>query len=190
MPIFSTPEISYKEIAKYNAKKTKLNYSIQIYWSQPITSTYIQFYLSLLFLIIMSILYIWWYLNTNKINLIHTTHLQKTVSSFPFMRLLTAAFLVYYIRINVDAKKTMEIELISIYIEIIMQTLIFVYKTFFWFIVFLISCGWQLYRNWLSTRELRSFIIFYMLIFILICFDQILDILFQEIYIVIKKKLK
>jgi hypothetical protein len=84
----------------------------------------------------------------------------------------------------------METELISVYLEIIMQTLVFVYKTFFWFIVFLIASGWQLYRNWLSARELRGFVFFYMVIFLMICLDQLLDIIFdREVFFMVKEHL-
>ena len=155
-------------------------------WYQSSVTTDINlFIVSVSLGVIMSLFYCWWYVNTYSINAIHTTYLQTTVSSFPMMRLVTACLLVYYIHINRTSNESTEYGLMSIYLEILMQTLIFVYKAFFWFIICLIASGWQLYRTWLSSRELRRFVFFYMLIFLLICLDQILDILFvNEIYMV------
>jgi hypothetical protein len=186
-PLFSLGNIGFTQLAQYDVNFERANYSLEIFWFkfEAITTTDSLLYVAIFISLVITIFYCWWYYITYRLYVNHTTHLQKTVSSFPLMRIITAYLLVYYIYVNRNTMKPMEYELISVYLEIIMQTLVFVYKTFFWFIVFLIASGWQIYRNWLSPRELRSFVFFYMMIFLLICFDQILDIVFEkEFYIV------
>jgi hypothetical protein len=186
-PLFSLGTLSFNQLARFDINIEIANYSLEIFWFkfEAITTSDTLLYVATLISLFITIFYCWWYYITYRLYVNHTTHLQKTVSSFPLMRIITAYLLVYYIYVNRNSMKPMEYELISVYLEIIMQTLVFVYKTFFWFIVFLIASGWQIYRNWLSPRELRSFVFFYMMIFLLICFDQILDIVFEkEFYIV------
>lgn len=170
----------------YNIIKIREDYFVQIvFFNQSKLKNSYLFYISICFGLIMSLLSGWWFLNTYRYNFAHTTQLQKSVSFFPLMRMVLACLLVYYFEIKQKQPESNENELVPLYIEIIMLTLVFVYKTFFWFITFLIASGWQLYQNILSSRDLRQFSFFYMLIFLLTCIDQILDMLFkQKFYIV------
>ena len=191
-PLFSLGSLSFTQLARFDVHCERANFSLEIFWFnfEAITTSDSLLYVALFISLVITIFYCWWYYITYRLYVNHTTHLQKTVSSFPLMRIITAYLLVYYIYVNRNSVKPMEYELISVYLEIIMQTLVFVYKTFFWFIVFLIASGWQIYRNWLSPRELRSFVFFYMMIFLLICFDQILDIIFEKEFFIVFELIK
>lgn len=62
-----------------------------------------------------------------------------------------------------------------IYIETIITTLSSIFKTVFWFMIILISFGWQMYKYFLSREEMKKFIGIYICIYLSVAFDQIID---------------
>lgn len=67
--------------------------------------------------------------------------------------------------------------LVKIYLDTIITTLTSILKTILWFIIVMISTGWQIYKNILTREEMRRFIALYVFIYLAVCFDQIIDIM-------------
>jgi len=65
--------------------------------------------------------------------------------------------------------------MISQYILIVYLTLQSVYRTFFWFILLLLAYGWILYRESISSENVRRFVLYYIFIYLAIFFDPFLD---------------
>lgn len=64
--------------------------------------------------------------------------------------------------------------------ETIIVTFNAVITTVFWFIIFIISYGWQINRELFTRNELKNLIVVFLVIYILICFDQIFDMILPQ----------
>jgi hypothetical protein len=116
-----------------------------------------------------------WHYNTYKLHRSQSTTLQKALSSLIYIKLILCVLIAYYIRVAED--DTGANSLIKVYLDTIITTLSSIFKTIFWFLAIMISCGWQIYRHILTRSEMRRFIGIYIFIYLSVCFDQILDLM-------------
>jgi len=65
----------------------------------------------------------------------YTSILQKTITILPYLKFILSLLALYYVKIFLTEEKS----LMRIYLLTIIQTLDSVFKTFFWFILFIIS---------------------------------------------------
>ena len=63
----------------------------------------------------------------------------------------------------------------SIYIDTALITLSAIFKTILWFIILLIACGWKISVQTLSREDLKFLMKMFLLIYIVMCLDQIID---------------
>lgn len=80
----------------------------------------------------------------------------------------------YYISIAYDNSKGFR-ELIKVYLDNIIAVLNSIFKTILWFIICLVGNGWQITKTNLSRDEMRKFIGLYISIYLIICVDQVVD---------------
>jgi hypothetical protein len=111
----------------------------------------------------------------------HTTTLQKALMALTDLRFILALFTIYYFQAT-KTKYSLEDkddQLINMYIETIIVTLNSVFSTLLWFVMFLVSYGWHIHRNIFTRQELRKLVGIFILLYIIVCFDQILDLVFK-----------
>ena len=134
-------------------------------------------YVSLFNLILGLLIASFWHLNTFYKNYLNTQAIQKILSVLPYLKCLLGVLILYYVYIAKDDYTQNTESLIKVYLETIITTLESIFKTVFWFLFIMISCGWQIYRQNLNRNELRRFIGIYIFIYLSVCFDQILDLI-------------
>ncbi len=66
-------------------------------------------------------------------------------------------------------------ELDSIYIDTSLITLNAIYRSLLWFLILLVCCGWKISRQNLGREEIKFLLKMFLLIYIAVCLDQILD---------------
>ena len=63
----------------------------------------------------------------------------------------------------------------SVYIDTALITLNAIYRALLWFLILLMCCGWKISMQNLGREELKFLIKMFLLIYIAVCLDQILD---------------
>jgi hypothetical protein len=65
----------------------------------------------------------------------------------------------------------------KVYLDTVITTLLSIFKTIMWFVIIILSWGWQIYKTTLSRDEMRKFIALYVFVYMTVCFDQVLDLM-------------
>jgi hypothetical protein len=126
------------------------------------------------------IVLIWWNIYglivlRNKITL-----LQRILVLLPYFKFTMSCLIIYYIQtiseknLNNTAKRY-EDPMDKIYYDTLISTVAAIYKTLYWFSLILIANGWHIFTNSLQNLKLSNYVCIYMTIYLVICFDQILD---------------
>jgi hypothetical protein len=141
----------------------------------------VTFYLSILLTILMLTSTLIWHILSWRLDSSHSISVQKGFTVLIYLRLMLCLLTIYFVYLSI---KTFNVDnfadgLTKIYVETIIVTLNAVLQTLVWFNIIIIAFGWQIHR-WMFTRnELRNLVIVFILLYLLICFDQIIDVLFK-----------
>ena len=141
----------------------------------------ITFYLSILLAILMLTSTLIWHILSWCTDSSHSTPIQKGFTVLIYLRLMLCFLTIYFVYLNM---KTFNVDnfadgLTKIYVETIIVTLNAVLQTLVWFNIIIVAFGWQIHRGMFTRNELRNFVIVFILLYLLICFDQIFDMLIQ-----------
>jgi hypothetical protein len=136
-------------------------------------------YLSLTNVVLIGLASIIWHFNTFQLHRSNLASLQKILSVLPYLKFFISLFILWYVTASKEDNKEDD-SLIKVYLETIITTIESIFKTIFWFLFILISCGWQIYRYNLNRSEMRKFIGVYIFIYLSVCFDQILDLILYK----------
>ena len=130
--------------------------------------------ISILSLIITIALFIYWKLLMKSTRHVYVLSIHKILFSIPFfMFLLSICLLTKAIDIrgkdpNIDDES-------SVYIDTALITLDAIYRTLLWFSILLICCGWKISIQSLSREDLKFLMKMFLIIYIAMCLDQIID---------------
>lgn len=105
------------------------------------------------------------------------SHLQKILSSLPYIKLFLSPMIIYYIKYANKSDTDASALLVTVYLDTIISALWAIYKTLFWFLAILVSSGWQIHKTELTRIETRQFVAIYIIIYFFLCFDKIIDIM-------------
>ena len=118
----------------------------------------------------------------SNLDSVNSTPNQKGFTVLIYLRLILSLLTVYFVYLSM---KSFSPENFSdnfntkIYVETIILTLNAVLQTLVWFNILILAFGWQIHRGIFSRNELRKLVIVFILLYVLICFDQIFDMLIQ-----------
>jgi hypothetical protein len=124
---------------------------------------------------------VWNFLSSNH-SYRDSTPNQKGFTVLIYLRLILSLLTVYFVYLST---KTFSPENFAdnfntkIYVETIILTLNAVLQTLVWFNILIMAFGWQIHRGIFSRNELRSLVVIFILLYVLICFDQIFDMLIE-----------
>jgi hypothetical protein len=117
----------------------------------------------------------------------HLNFLNKLFSGIFFMKYVIVILSYLYFKENslyniIDDENY---EMFSIvYLETSLTILNSVYRTIFFFTILIIAHGWNLYIFQFSSNHIKKFVIIYLVIYIVICLDQVVD-LFSYRWIIV-----
>jgi hypothetical protein len=124
---------------------------------------------------------VWNFLSSNH-SYRDSTPNQKGFTVLIYLRLILSLLTIYFVYLST---KTFSPENFAdnfnnkIYVETIILTLNAVLQTLVWFNILIMAFGWQIHRGIFSRNELRSLVVIFILLYVLICFDQIFDMLIE-----------
>jgi len=124
--------------------------------------------------VLLSFFAYFWYRYVYEIYPSQASQIQRSISFLPYLRMIISILFTYNIYLNIidDQQSTVAM---SMYIEVVMQTLQSIYKTFFLFLLLLISFGWVIFKETITKSELMGFVFFYLAVYVLIFFDPFFD---------------
>ena len=140
-------------------------------------SNYPEIYLliiSILCLLTSIAMFIYWKILTKRTRHIYVLSFHKFLYSIPFfIGLLSLSLLIKAIDIKgQDPYREYEN---SVYIDTALITLDAIYRTLLWFLILLMCCGWKISIQNLSRDDLKFLMKMFLVIYIAMCLDQIID---------------
>jgi hypothetical protein len=97
----------------------------------------------------------------------------------PYIKSILAIMIIFSVGIE-ENSSTSNSSMVKIYLDTIITTLNSIFKTILWFMIIMIASGWQIFKIVLTREEMKRYIAIYILIYIAICFDQIIDLISYE----------
>ena len=134
---------------------------------------YLLFISILCFLVSIAIFTIWKILLKN-VRHIYILSIHKILYSIPFfMFLLSLSLLIK--SIDIKGQSPYQDDESSIYIDTALITLDAIYRTLLWFLILLMCIGWKISIQTLSREDLKFLMKMFLIIYIAMCLDQIID---------------
>jgi hypothetical protein len=139
----------------------------------------LSFSLSVVLTGIMLILAITWHILSARIGSPDSSPNLKGFTVLIYIRLILSLLTIYFVYLSMKTfnPDNFADNLTKIYVETIILTLNAVLQTLVWFNILIMSLGWQIHRGIFSRNELRSLVVAFISLYVLICFDQIFDML-------------
>ena len=130
--------------------------------------------ISILCLLISIFIFVFWKIIMKRTRHIYVLLYHKMLYSIPiFMFLLSISLLIKSIDIK-GQSPYQEVES-SVYIDTALITLDALYRTLLWFLILLMCCGWKISIQTLSREDLKFLMKMFLIIYIAMCLDQIID---------------
>ena len=130
--------------------------------------------IAILCLLISIALFVYWKIIMKSTRHIYVLSIHKFLLSLPFfIFLLSISLLIKAIDVKGQDPYT-EYES-SVYIDTALITLDAIYRTILWFLVLLMCCGWKISMQSLSREDLKFLMKMFLVIYIAMCLDQIID---------------
>lgn len=129
---------------------------------------------SIVCLVISIALFTYWKITMKRTRHIYVLTIHRFLFSIPFfIFLLSISLLIKAIDIKgQDPYREYES---SVYIDTALITLDAIYRTLLWFLILLLSCGYKISIQSLSREDLKFLMKMFLIIYISMCLDQIID---------------
>jgi hypothetical protein len=140
-------------------------------------SSYPEVYLliiSILCLLISIAMFIFWKILMTKTRHIYILSIHKILYSIPFFLLLLSISLLIK-AIDIKGQDPYREYEDSVYIDTALITLDAIYRTLLWFLILLMCCGWKISIQNLNREDLKFLMKMFLIIYISMCLDQIMD---------------
>jgi len=130
-----------------------------------------------------------WHVLSCNLEARDSTGLQKSFLILIYLRTSLSIITIYFVYLNLKSSSIEDTEfnqstgLMKIYVETIIITLNSVLQTLVWFQILIVAYGWQIHRGMFRREELRKLVIIFIILYLLICFDQIIDLVLSGVKI-------
>ena len=113
----------------------------------------------------------------------YTTSIQKSFVAMLYLKSILGLLLVYYSYLSFRRSSLPNIEdnFMMVYVETIFNTLSAVLQTLIWFVLLVVAYGWQIHRGLFTRNEVKNSVLIFILLYVLICFDQIFNMLIDVV---------
>ena len=130
--------------------------------------------LSILCFLVSVVIFTLWKILMKNIRHIYILSIHKVLYSIPFLMLLLSIALLIK-SIDIKGQSPYQEDESSIYIDTALITLDAIYRTLLWFLILLMCCGWKISMQTLSREDLKFLMKMFIIIYVLMCLDQIID---------------
>jgi hypothetical protein len=166
--LFSVEKIQTEILIKYD------NTQILLPFEYIFSSSYLNIFL-------ISIVVIFWNINTFYLNKRNSTIIQKILTLVLTIKFFVIFLLYIYLKTvtqyNLEEDKIL---FTKVYLETAVTILSSIYRTILTYLVILLSHGWKIYLAKLGRGEIKTFVMIYLAIYISICADQMFDVIFNK----------
>jgi hypothetical protein len=130
--------------------------------------------IAIISIVISTTMFVYWRILMKSTRHVYILSIHKFLFSIPFfIFLLSISFLIKAVDVK-GQDPYIEYES-SVYIDTSLITLDAIYRTLLWFLILLMCCGWKLSIQKLSREDLKFLIKMFLIIYIAMCLDQIID---------------
>jgi len=142
----------------------------------------ISLYISIAIAGIIFIVFSSWHSYTFKIYASFSTSIQKSFFGILYIKLVHSLLLIYYAYLNIKRASlpVKEENFLISYADTIITTLSDVLQSLLWYLLIVIAYGWQIHKGLFTRNEVKNSIMVFILLYILICFDKIFDVMIER----------
>ena len=134
------------------------------------------------YFLILSILFIFagfgmnilWKRRTNSLPQVHILTIQKALICIP-ISIILLSFVFFIKSVDIKGADPNKEYINSIYVDTALVTMEALFRTLLWFFILLLSLGWNISVQSLSDRDTKFLMKMFLIIYILMCLDQLLD---------------
>jgi len=120
-----------------------------------------------------------WHIQTFQTYARYITSIQKSFIAMLYLKFILSLLLFYYSYLSRRRTSLPNIEenFMMVYVETIYNTLNAVLQTLIWFVMLVVAYGWQVHRGLFTRNEVKNFVLVFIVLYVLMCFDEILNML-------------
>jgi len=176
IPIFVLNDNITKQLSVYDIRSME-KHTYFLFEIKRAISTYPELYfliISILLIVTGFGMTVLWKIRMKSFARVNILNIQKFLYTIPFfIFLLSIALIVKAIDIRgKDPNREYED---SIYVDTALITLSAIYKSILWFLILMVSLGWNVSMLTLRREDLKFLMKMFLLIYVLMCLDQIID---------------
>ena len=183
IPVFEIDDNYTEKMGEWDMRNAEKNifFSLEIHHAvEYYPETYFLLLSALLFMCSFGIL-LYWKVKIKKLEAIHILQMHKIFTCLIYFNNLLCFILVIK-SLNIRGEKIYEDESeSSILLDTALITFNGIFKTIFWFMLLLLSYGWNISLQHLNARDCKFFLKIIVLLFLALSVDQILDAIFVPI---------
>lgn len=188
--IFMHNDTTLEEFIPYNINAERSNYFFTFIHNSEffiIPFIYLKTLSITLFLVSIAIIVLW-NLKIRYTPQIELSFLQKVMIFLPYLNLIVCGLMIVQMFLAKE-NNTSSFSDSRIYIETALITIRAIFRTMFWFLIVLVSSGWQITTQKLSREKIKLFIKVFVFIYVAVCVDQIIDSFTGHIFIIVSQML-
>ena len=130
--------------------------------------------IAILSLLISIALFVYWKILMKKTRHIYVLSIHKFMLAIPFFIFLLSISLLIK-AVDIKGQDPYRENEGSVYIDTALTTLDAIYRTILWFLILLMCCGWKISIQNLGREDLKFLMKMFLVIYIAMCLDQIID---------------
>ena len=115
-----------------------------------------------------------WKRRTNSLPQVHILTVQKALICIP-ISIILLSFVFFIKSVDIKGADPNKEYINSIYVDTALVTMEALFRTLLWFFILLLSLGWNISVQSLSDRDTKFLMKMFLIIYILMCLDQLLD---------------
>ena len=176
IPIFIAKDNIIEKLQSYDIRTMKKHIYFLFKIKRAISS-YPEAYfliLSILFIFAGFGMNILWKRRTNSIPQVHILTIQKALICIP-ISIILLSFVFFIKSVDIKGADPNKEYINSIYVDTALVTMEALFRTLLWFFILLLSLGWNISVQSLSDRDTKFLMKMFLIIYILMCLDQLLD---------------
>ena len=176
IPIFIAKDNIIEKLQSYDIRSVKKHIYFLFKIKRAISS-YPEAYfliLSILFIFAGFGMNILWKRRTNSLPQVHILTVQKALICIP-ISIILLSFVFFIKSVDIKGADPNKEYINSIYVDTALVTMEALFRTLLWFFILLLSLGWNISVQSLSDRDTKFLMKMFLIIYILMCLDQLLD---------------
>ena len=176
IPIFIAKDNIIEKLQSYDIRSVKKHIYFLFKIKRAISS-YPEAYfliLSILFIFAGFGMNILWKRRTNSLPQVHILTIQKALICIP-ISIILLSFVFFIKSVDIKGADPNKEYINSIYVDTALVTMEALFRTLLWFFILLLSLGWNISVQSLSDRDTKFLMKMFLIIYILMCLDQLLD---------------